>query len=188
MPCTRGRDLSGRDVTPNSPGRQAPRRAEQDVTLIGGAGARAARTLDAVWLAGTTQVRPLRQLPARVPSRSRTGRPAQRPFLSSRIRLRPALSQNVAEPARRGRLQGRRIRSARLQAGGRTTAGTGQIEHSGCPAMALVDVAGFRCPRPCRGWRWLYRAPQVTCLAPAWLRFSGVQHDEGDAGYPGGVF
>ena len=29
------RNLPGRDATPNSPGRQAPRRAEQDVTLIG---------------------------------------------------------------------------------------------------------------------------------------------------------
>jgi hypothetical protein len=29
------RNLPGRDGTPNSPGRQAPRRAEQDVTPIG---------------------------------------------------------------------------------------------------------------------------------------------------------
>jgi hypothetical protein len=62
----------------------------------------------------TPQVRPLRQLPPRVPSRPSIGRPAQRPFLSSRSRLQPALSQNVAEPARRGRLQGRWIRRSAL--------------------------------------------------------------------------
>jgi hypothetical protein len=33
IPCTRGRNLPGRDLTPNSPERQAPQRADQDVTL-----------------------------------------------------------------------------------------------------------------------------------------------------------
>lgn len=57
---------------------------------------------------GPAQVRPLRQLPPRVQvDLAPAGQPSDRSEFEG---LQPALSQSVAEPARRGRLQGRRIR------------------------------------------------------------------------------
>jgi hypothetical protein len=66
IPCTRGRNSPGRDVTPNSPERQAPRRAEQDVTTDRVALVLVPRRAGRPAPRRPTHVRPLRQLPPRV--------------------------------------------------------------------------------------------------------------------------
>jgi hypothetical protein len=79
------RNLPGRDGTPNSPGRQAPRR-----TPCAGEQLKSARC--ASYLRESRPISHRQVSPAAV--------------LSSRSRLQPALPQSVAEPVRRGRLQG----------------------------------------------------------------------------------
>jgi hypothetical protein len=73
------RNLPGRDHTPNPLGRQALRRAEQDVTPIGQRWRSCRAAADPLRL-GTTQVRPLRQLPPQVQADlAPAGQPSGRP-------------------------------------------------------------------------------------------------------------
>jgi hypothetical protein len=92
------RNLPGRDHTPNSPGQQAPRRAEQDVTpdrvalvLVPRRGGRPA--------AGNNSSPPAAPATSASPKPISHRQASPAAVLSSRSRLQPALPQSVAEPA-----------------------------------------------------------------------------------------